>query len=91
MATWIRASGSEIELQDTDDHKSFALKQGWTLKSDKPDVPETIDTTQNKQYLANLVRELNGKTLDLRGSIDKVREKAKAMMETDDGDSSTSH
>ena len=81
MAIWIRKSGSEIELQDTDDHRAFAKAQGMTLKSAKPDIPETVETTSNKQFLANAVREYNGKTLDLRGSIEKVRAKAQAMME----------
>lgn len=83
MATWIRKNGSEVELQNTPDHRAYGRAKGWEPKDSLPKVAEDIDNTQNKQFLANLVREHNGKTLDLRGSIDKVREKAKAMMEAE--------
>jgi len=36
MTIYIRPSGSEIELQDTDNHEAFAKAQGWEKKKVKP-------------------------------------------------------
>lgn len=37
MTTWIRKSGSEIELQDTDNHKAYAKDNGWVEKVSAPE------------------------------------------------------
>ena len=38
MTTWIRPSGSEIELADTAEMLVFADEQGWTEKPKQPDL-----------------------------------------------------
>lgn len=36
MAIWIKPSGLEIEIQDSEEHEAKAVALGWTKKEDKP-------------------------------------------------------
>ena len=45
MTTYIRPSGVEIELQDTDNHVAFAKAQGWKKKKVKPGPKPKADKT----------------------------------------------
>jgi hypothetical protein len=37
MTTYVRPSGAEIELQDTDNHKALAKANGWSKKDSAPE------------------------------------------------------
>jgi hypothetical protein len=91
MAIWKRQSGSTIELKDTEEMEEFGCKIGWIKEgeekpsySENQSSPHRVDDLQymeDKDEIADYVLEKTGQILDKRGSLEKVKEKARDILD----------
>lgn len=78
MIKWIRPSGSEIETGEGKEMEAYGVSQGWKLKTSKVSTP--FDGMETKDDIADYL-ENAGVSCDMRGSLEKVKEKALAALE----------
>ena len=82
---WIKPNGLEINTNDLPDTISYAIELGWRPydPDEEPQEPiqeensleASIGLCETKEELKTLLRE-SGLSVDMRGSLDKVKAKA---------------
>ena len=93
MIEWIKPNGNTITTNASKLTIEGCVSMGFKRKGQVGKVAEAakpiaaistydgLETTDDKQVMAAIVKGHNGKSLDLRGSVDKVRAKAYVLME----------
>lgn len=83
MTTWLKTDGREIELNDEPDTIDAAVAHGWKLKNAalEAEAMKSIDEMQLPE-LRQIAKDM-GQKMAANISVEKAREKVKAMLEAE--------
>lgn len=81
MIKWMRPSGSIIETGEGENIVKFAAQWGWTRVLKDPVIPnDELSAFTTKDEVEAYVLEKTGVDIDKRGSLDTVKDKARAVL-----------
>ena len=82
MIKWMRPSGSIIETDEGENIVKFAKLWGWKrLSADLVETPDDeLSVFTTKDEIEAYVLEKTGVDIDKRGSLDTVKDKARAVL-----------
>ena len=81
MIKWKRPSGSIIETRDGEEIIISAKSWGWVRVDELKTENDALRDMTEKEEIASYVLEETGIELDKRGGIDKVKEKARLLLD----------
>lgn len=82
MIKWMRPSGTVLETGEGENIVKFAAQWGWKrLSEDLIETPDDeLSVFATKDEIEAYVLEKTGVDIDKRGSLDTVKEKARAVL-----------
>ena len=81
MIKWMRPSGSTIETGEGENIVKFAEQWGWTRVLEDPvRTSDELSGFTTKDEVEAYVLEKTGVDIDKRGSLDTVKDKARAVL-----------
>ena len=80
MIKWMRPSGSIIETGEGENIVKLAEQWGWIRADKAPVADDELSIFTTKDEVEAYVLEKTGVDIDKRGSLDTVKDKARAVL-----------